>query len=623
MVLFFFALTEPRTVSVLSDDVFLRSSQSSLTSSCDSDVISDDDLRVETGESSEGAGPATNKPTNLSSSSASTNKTDSKSKSRDKSKKDSPPQQQQLHLDAKVTKKKKAVPKAVEAVNTEGVGSDSKKPEVHLEKEGKVSKRPRKKRAPAPPMNVLEQEQEHNPVRRYTSTSVSSEGSYKLDAAEGSESEPEPEVENKEVVEINIDDPQEEGFYNNRNIEGFTERDEIIASYTNSDSETSSHDDDNDVIVGKTQQRDKVPDKKDDSGEESENTKKQRIVEKKAEGAMSAKKFLIGSFENVFEKSTTTTSEESETDNNRKVKKKTKTVAGVEKPKAKCDGKTKKSRKEKPLTLVTDEQLKGTQEEKMWARLELPSGPKKGEKIKAKGLKMESSSSASEESEHEVRKNEDGDVVSRSLKKDEMVVHDKKENIVLQTSTKENKRETPKVDSYCGDRDNQKKMDEPSMGSKKSLESSTSGTSDDSGSDVRRFTKKDKSQKNEEKKKGEVGGTEGAEHRKQSSVQEARLRLQKQKGLMLQDDDVINPASRANEINVVKEKQKRRDHKEEPEIKGYLDEAKDKRQAKDRSSGPHDKESKPSRKADGNFTNLSLTSRIITVLFAFTFVGLF
>ena len=578
--------TDPRTVSVLSDDVFRRSSESSLTSSCDSDVIlSDatrtpalsafDDLRVNTGESFESseaeAGMSTNKPTNFSTSSTSTNKCNSE-KSRGMNEGDS--RQPSVESGGK---KKRKTPPVVEAEAAQSV-----KEIVIRGREEKIPKKSGKKRAPAPPQPRPEPE----PMRRYTSTSVSSEGSYKLDAAEASDAG----TDEQETIEINWNGAKAE-------IEGFgsqDSRDEIIASYTDSGSETHSDDArrDDDVTLEKEERlklhhtlselNDSVllhddEDHSDGSENGTESTRRQTLKDKRGEGASRAKQFLKGSFRNLFKSSTT--SEDTDSDSNRKYTKvqRSNTDGNIDRGRIKI----RKSGKV----------VHQSQEEAMWAKLELPLETKKENEQILRHIKLEYSTSNSEESETEVKKKSEEATASFKVKKNredgrmvlakeprEIIVHDKNEKIVLETSTKDSRQKTPK------------------SGEMEKKSNSSSCTSDGSDSEIRNSVAKTKSEDKRETKSENVSRPKGTEHRKLSTAQEARLRFQKQKGVSLPEDNTLatEASSRGNEASSYHETRT-----EEPQKRSNKKSPKG-REPKSRLKSPK-RESRSRRKGDGNF----------------------
>ena len=600
MVLVFYVLlfypTDPRTVSVLSDDVFRRSSQSSLTSSCDSDVISSDttrtpalsafdDLRVNTGESFESseaeAGMSTNKQTNFSTSSTSTNKSNSK-KSRE-----------MIGLGSRQTpagsdgKKKRKAPHVGEARAAQSV----KDIVLCGREEEKIPKKSGKKRAPAPPLPQPRPEPEPVPRRRYTSTSVSSEGSYKLDAAEASDAG----ADEQERTEINLEGEEGEVFSGNKEMEEFgsqDSRDEIIVSHTDSGSEAHSHDArrDDDLTLDKEERLNlhHTPSEISDSdGSEkgSESIKQQTLEDKRAEGASRAKQFLKGSFRNVFK--TSTTSEDTDSDSNKKSKVRRRNTDGN------LDRGRIKVRKSGKV-------VQQSQEEAMWARLELPSESKKENEQSIRHTKLESSTSTSEESETEVKKKsqkattslksknnkEDGrEVIAKEPR--EIFVHDKNEQIVLQTSTKDRRKKTPP------------EFNSGEMGEKSKFfaKSSSSCTSDGSDSEIRNSVAKAKSVDKRGTKSEDVPRPKGTEHRKLSTAQEARHRFQKQKGVSSSDENVhvTEAGSHGNKANSSHET-KRHEKTEEPQKRS----SKKGREPKSMSRSQK-RESRSSSKGDGNF----------------------
>ena len=588
--------TDPRTVSVLSDDVFRRSSESSLTSSCDSDVISSDttrtpalsafdDLRVNTGESFESseaeAGTSTNKQTNFSTSSTSTNKSNSK-KSREMIEVGS----RQPPVESGGKKKRKA-PHVVEAGAAQSV-----KEIVICGREEKLLKKSGKKRAPAPPLPQPRPEPEPVPRRRYTSTSVSSEGSYKLDAAEASDAG----ANEQETTEINLEGGEREVFSGNREMEGFgsqDSRDEIIVSYTNSGSETPSDDalHDDDVTLDKEERLNlhHTPSEISDSGgseKGSESIRQQTLEDKRAEGASRAKQFLKGSFRNVFK--TSATSEDTDSDSNRKSKVQRSNTDGN------LDRGGIKIRKSGKV-------VQQSQEEAMWARLELPSEAKKENEQNIRHTKLESSTSTSEESETEVRKKSEKTAAYLKSKKNkedgrelsakeprEIIVHDKKEKIVIETSKNDSRQKTSKAGE---------------MGKK--YKSSSSCTSDGSDSEIRSSEVKTKSKDKRETKNEDVSRPKGTEHRKLSTAQEARHRFQKQKGVSLPDENVhvTEASSHGNKANSSHET-KRPKRTEEPQ-KGSSKKSAKGHEPKSMSRSQK-RESRSSRKGDGNFLYIFL-----------------
>ena len=596
---FLFYPTDPRTVSVLSDDVFRRSSESSLTSSCDSDVIlSDatrtpalsafDDLRVDTGESFESseaeAGMNTNKPTNFSTSSTSTNKCNSE-KSRGMNEGDS----RQPSV-ASGGKQKRKAPPVVEAGTAQSV-----KEIVIRGRDEKLPKKSGKKRAPAPPPSQPRPETE--PRRRYTSTSVSSEGSYKLDAAEGSDAG----TDEQETIEINLDGEKAEVFSSNREMEGFgsqDSRDEIIVSYTDSGSETHSDEArrDDDVTLEREERlnldyspselNDSVfphddEDHSDSSGKESENTRKQTLEDKRGEGASRAKQFLKGSFRNVFK--TSTTSEDTDSDSNRK--------SNTKVQRSNTDGNINRGRIK---IKKSGKDVHQSQEEAMWARLELPSESKKENEQILRHIELESSTSTSEESETEVMKKSEEATTSFKIEKNkedgrmvlakeprEIIVHDKNEKIVLETSTKDSR---------------QKTLNSGEMEKKSKSFAKSSCTSNSSDSEIRNSVAKTKSEDKRKRKREDDSRPKGTEHLKLSTAEEARLRFQKQKGVSLSNEDVFvtDVGSHGNEANSSLEIRT-----EEPPKRSNKKSAKG-REPKSRLKSPK-RESRSSRKGDGNF----------------------
>ena len=585
--------TDPCTVSVLSDDVFRRSSESSLTSSCDSDVIASDttrtpalsafdDLRVDTGESFESseaeAGMSTNKQTNFSTSSISTNKSNSK-KSREVIGVGS--RQTPVGSDGK---KKRKTPHVGEARAAQSV----KEIVIRGREEEKLPKKTGKKRAPAPPQPRPEPE----PRRRYTSTSVSSEGSYKLDAAEGSDAV----TDEQETIEINLEGEEAEGFSGNRRMEGFgsqDSRDEIIVSYTRSGSETPSDDAprDDDVTLDKEERLNlhhtpsEISDS-DGSKKGSESIRQQTLEDKRAEGASRAKQFLKGSFRNVFQ--TSTTSEDTDSDSNRKSKvQRSNTDGNLDRDRIKI----RKSGKV----------VQQSQEEAMWAKLELPSESKKENGQDIRHIKLESSTSTSEESETEVKKKskeatgrskknkEDGRMVLAKEPR-EIIVHDKNKQIVPETSTKDRRKKTP----------SEFKSKEMGEKSKSFAKSSSSCTSDGSDSEIRNSEVKAESVDKRGTKSEDVSRPKGTEHRKLSTAQEARHRFQKQKGVSSSDENVhvTEAGSHGNKANSSHET-KRPEKTEEPQKRSSKKSAKG-REPKSMSRSQK-KESRSSSKGDGNF----------------------
>ena len=592
--------TDPRTVNVLSDDVFRRSSESSLTSSCDSDVIASDttrtpalsafdDLCVDTGESFESseaeAGLSTNKQTNFSTSSTSTNKSNSK-KSREMIGVDS----RQPPVESGGKKKRKA-PHVVEAGAAHSV-----KEIVIRGREEKLPKKSGKKRAPAPPPPQPRPEPE--PRRRYTSTSVSSEGSYKLDAAEASDAG----TDEQETIEINLEDEEAEGFSRNSEMGGFgsqDSRDEIIVSYTRSGSETPSDDArrDDDVTLDKEEHLNlhHTPSEISDSdgfGNGSESIRQETLEDKRAEGASRAKQFLKGSFRNVFK--TSTTSEDTDSDNNRKSKVQL----------SNTDGNIDRGR----IKIRSGKVVHQSQEEAMWAMLELPSGTKKENEQDIRHIKLESSTSTSEESETEVKKKSQKATASLKSKKNkedgrevlakgsrDIIVHDKNERIFLETSTKDRRKKTPP----------EFKSKEMGEKSKSFAKSSSSCTSDGSDSEIRNSEAKTKSKDKRETKSEDVSRPKGTEHRKLSTAQEARHRFQKQKGVSLPDENVhvAEAGSHGNKANSFHET-KRPKRTEEPQ-KGSSKKSAKGHEPKSRSRSQK-KESRSSRKGDGYFSYIFL-----------------
>ena len=585
--------TDPRTVSVLCDDAFRRSSESSLTSSCDSDVMSSDttrtpalsafdDLRVDTADSFESseveAGMSTNKQTNFSTSSTSTNKSNSK-----KSLEMIGVGSRQPTVESGGKKKRKA-PHVGEARAAQSVK------EIVLcgRPEEKIPKKSGKKRAPPPPQPRAEPE----PRRRYTSTSVSSEGSYKLDAAEASDAD----TLEQETIEINLEGEEAEGFSGNREMEGFgsqDSRDEIIVSYTHSGSETPSDDAhrDDDVTLDKEESLNlhhtpsEISDS-DGSGNGSENLRQQTLEDKRAEGASRAKQFLKGSFRNVFSKSTT--SEDTDSDSNRKSKvQRSNTDGNLDRGRIKI----RKSGKV----------VHQSQEEAMWAMLELQSEAKKGNEQDIRHIKLESSTSTSEESETEVKKKskdataylkskknkEDGRIVLAKEPR-EIIVHDKNEQIVLQTKDRR-KKTAPEF-----------KSGEMVEKAKSFAKSSSSSTSDGSDSEIRNSKAKTQSEDKREQKSEDVSRPKGTEHRKLSTTQEARHRFQKQKGVSLPDKYVLatEAGSHGNKANSSHET-KRHEKTEEPQKRSSKKSAKG-REPKSMSRSQK-RESRSSSKGDGNF----------------------
>ena len=554
-----------------------------------------DDLRVDTRESFESpeaeAGLSINKQTNLSTSSIATNKSNSK-KSRELIESNS----RQPTVESSGRRKR-------EAPHVFGVGAAQSVKETVIcdQKEEKLPKKSGKKRAPAPPQPQPISEPELR--RRYMSTSLSSEGSYKLDAAEASDTG----TGEQKTIEINLEDVEAKGYKNNKEIKGFGSRDgkdEFIASYTDSGSEMVSEDAgrDEDVTLEK-EERPKihytlsgmsgsiVPDddenRSDDSGKESENTRQQILAGKRAEGAISAKQFLKGSLGNVFDKSTT--SEDSESDSNRKSK-------------MQCKNTDKNSERGGIKTSRTGKVVHQSQEEAMWAKLELPSEAKKQSEQTVSQMKLESSTSTSEESETEVKKKfEQAEIPFRGKKNKEdgrktkakepreMIVHDKNEKIVLQTSTKDRKKKIP----------TEFKSGETVKKSKSLAKSSPSGTSDGSISEIENSEAETKSEDKRETKNKDGSKPKGTEHRKLSTAEEARLRFQKQKGVSLPDEDVFvtGSGSHTNEANDFHET--RRPKKTEEPQRSNKKSAKG-NELKSRSRSQK-RESRSSRKGCGNF----------------------
>ena len=564
-----------------------------------------DDLRVDTGESFESseaeAGLSINKPTNLSTSSTATNK--SYCKSREMIENNS----RQSPVESSGRKKRKA------SHVVEAGAAQSVKEFVICHRKEEKSKKSSKKRAPAPPPPIPEPE----PLRRYTSTSLSSEGSYKLDAAEASDTC----TYEQESAKINLKDCEAEDVHGNKETEGFGSqdgKDEIIASYTDSGSEMLSEDTVRDedekerlklhyTLSGMSGSvlPDDAENHSDDSGKE--NTGQQILDGKRAEGASSAKQFLQGSLGNVFDK--LTTSEDSESDNNRKSKVQCK---NTDKPSGRSGTRTSKTRQVVPQS----------REEAMWAKLELPSEAKKQREQTVSQMKLDSSTSTSEESETDVKKkfekaeipfknikNRDDGRKTEAKEPREMIVHDKNEKIVLQTSTKDRKKKTP-IEFKSG---------EMGKKSKSFAKSSSSGTSDGSFSVIDNSEAETKSEDKRETKNKDGSKPEDMEHRKLSTAQEARFRFQKQKGVSLPDEDVFVKDS-GSHSNVANNSYEAKKTKKTEEPRRSSNESAEGPEPKSRSKSQK-RESRSSRKGCGHFSHiicfvfLTLLSRFIFTLY--------